>query len=90
MDIVCEAGNDFTLGLRLQQRDRKIGDGLLCIGLVLAPAFAVQPVKLHRFALDADITREEMCVRGGHVKFRAFGVLDGEDLAAFAVHEDFG
>ena len=90
MDVVGEPGDDFALRLGLEQRRREVGDGFLGVGLVLAPALAVEFVQAHFLSFDADIPRQQMGVRRRHVELGAFGVFDGEDLAAFAVHLDFG
>ena len=88
-DVIDEAGHDLTLGLCLEQGRRKIGDGLLGVGLVLVPPFAVQAVQMDLFALDAHIAREEVGVSRGDVELGAVGVFDREDLAPLAVHQDF-
>ena len=76
------AGHDGAPGLRLEKRGGKIGDGMLRICLLLAPAASVQPVKLYVLALDPHIAGQQMRMGDRHVELGAIGVLNREDLAA--------
>ena len=43
-DIIGESRHKFAPCLRLEERCGKVGDRLLCVGLVFRPAFAVEPM----------------------------------------------
>jgi len=89
-DLVGEAGDGRAPRLRVEEGGREVGDRALGVELVLGPALAVEPVQADLLALDADVAREQVRVRGGDVELGAVRVFDGEDLAALAVELDFG
>ena len=88
VDVIGEARDGLAFCLRLQKCRGEIGDRLLRVLLVLLPPLAVQPVQAHGLALHADVAREEMRVRSRDVQLAAVRILDREDLAATAVHQD--
>ena len=86
--LIGDAGMDGALGLHGEELGGEILNGLLGVGLVFAPAFAVQFVEFDLHALDAHVAGKEMGVRGRYVEFGAVGVFDGEHLHLLAVAID--